>query len=379
MRMLAGLVALLLALTSPALAAGLTEEKLTLEASFPDARRSETIGLDALVIRPDDGRRHPLAILSHGAPRNADDRPGMSPRTLRAQAQEFARRGWVAVAFMRRGYGESEGEYVESSGKCASPDYVRSGKVSAQDIRAAITAMADKPYVDSSRILAVGRSAGGLATIALTADPPPGLVAAINFAGGRGSTKPDEVCVPSALVDAFGVFGKTSRVPTLWVYAENDHFFNPALAGRFHRAFTEAGGKAEFIAAGEFGSDGHNLFSEKGTPIWSNYVDAFLARHKLTLVDQLLPRRDPGKPVAIPGGLGARGREAFAKYLDAQPHKAFATSPKGAFGWRTGQKSTDDAVEGAMGFCEEHSDAPCAVVMIDDDPVEQSRSGRRRR
>jgi hypothetical protein len=32
-----------------------------------------------------------------------------------------------------------------------------------------------------------------------------------------------------------------------------------------------------------------------------------------------------------------------------------------------------------MGFCEEHSDAPCAVVMIDDDPVEQSRSGRRRR
>ena len=43
-------------------------------------------------------------------------------------------------------------------------------------------------------VSAVGVSAGGFATVALTASAPQGLVAAINFAGGRGSLSADEVC-----------------------------------------------------------------------------------------------------------------------------------------------------------------------------------------
>lgn len=278
----------LLFLAPSTMAAGLVEESLTLPASFPGLFGTSTDNLDALVVRPDDDRRHPLAVINHGTPRTAAQRSSVSPRGMLAQAREFARRGWVAVTFTRRGYGSSEGSYAETSGNCISARYEPAGRASAEDVREVIRLMTEKPYVDGSKIISVGRSAGGFATVALTAEPPPGLVAAISFAGGRGSVHPDDVCNAEGLVEAFATFGETSRIPMLWVYAENDHYFGPALAKRLYQAFTAAGGKAEFIAAPAFGADGHGLFSEAGVPLWTPYVDAFLEEQHLKLVDQPL-------------------------------------------------------------------------------------------
>lgn len=367
-RMVAILV-VFLALAVPVRAAGLVEEDISLSATFKERHGFATHALEALVVRPDDGRKHPLVIISHGAPRNADDRAGMHARGQLSKAREFARRGWVAVAVSRRGYGASEGDYVESSGQCDTPDYEHAGRTSADDIRQAIAQMAKMPYVDASKVLAVGQSAGGFATVALTADPPPGLVAAINFAGGRGSSKPDTVCTPARLVEAFGTFGRTSRIPMLWVYAQNDHFFAPPLAKRFHEAFTRAGGRAQFIAASEFGTDGHFLFSTKGAAVWSRYVEQFLAAERLTQFDRPLPPRDQ-TTIAYPRGLSESGRAAFGKYLDGATHKAFVMSSSGAFGWRTGRKDADDAIREATEFCATHSKKPCYAVMIDDDAVQ---------
>ncbi|EME68458.1 dienelactone hydrolase [Paramagnetospirillum caucaseum] len=355
----------LLLLAGSARAAGLVEEDVAIKAAFRDG----PLDLEGLVVRPDDGRRHPLVVLSHGAPRNADDREGMRARGQLSKAREFARRGWVAVVVMRRGYGESEGEYVESSGRCDSPDYVKSARTGAEDIRQAVAWMAAKPYVDASRVLAVGQSAGGLATVALAADPPPGLVAAVSFAGGRGSTRPDHVCTESRLVEAFGTFGRTARLPMLWVYARNDRFFGPALAARFHTAFTEAGGRAQFIAAPDFGTDGHYLFSSKGGERWTAHVEQFLAVHGLTQFERPLPPRDESA-IAYPKGLSEKGRAAFVKYLDGPTHKAFVMSSSGAFGWRTGRKDVDEAVQDATEFCAAHSKKTCYAVMIDDDAVQ---------
>src|SRR3954451_10744911 len=51
-------------------------------------------GLEALLIRPVGSRRYPLALISHGTPREIDKRAGMSPYRLYPQAIEFARRGF---------------------------------------------------------------------------------------------------------------------------------------------------------------------------------------------------------------------------------------------------------------------------------------------
>lgn len=275
-------------------AAGLIEESVMLPASFEGIFGADTVKLEALIVRPDDDQRHPLAVIAHGTPRDHTTLSRVRPERMRAQALEFARRGWVAVAFSRRGYGNSEGSYVESAGsRCASQDYRGAGRTSAEDIREVIRLMKQQPYVDPARIISIGRSAGGLATVALTADPPPGLVAAISFAGGRGSKSPDVVCDEQGLVAAFAAYGQTSRIPMLWVYSDNDHFFGPTLAKRFYQAFTEAGGKAEFIAAPPFGKDGHTLFGEAGAPIWTAYVDAFLARQSLGPASPPIPEAGP--------------------------------------------------------------------------------------
>ena len=67
-------------------------------------------GLEAMLIRPSGTKRYPLALLSHGAPRDTTAREGMTPNGLYAQATEFARRGFAAVVVMRRGYGNSGGD-----------------------------------------------------------------------------------------------------------------------------------------------------------------------------------------------------------------------------------------------------------------------------
>jgi dienelactone hydrolase len=364
-RIAAALLAILF-FAPPAMAAALIEESVKLPAAFPGTLGTITDDLDALVIRPDDGRRHPLAVINHGAPRDARARQRMVPSEMRGMAQEFARRGWVAVTFMRRGYGASEGSYAESTGPCDTASYEPSGRASAQDVREVIRLLRAKPYVDGTKVISVGHSAGGFATVALTADPPPGLVAAISFAGGRGSNRPDEICNAPGLIDAFAGFGRTSRIPMLWVYAENDHYFGPALARQLHAAFTAAGGKAEFVAAPSFGEDGHHMFGRSGSAIWTRYVDAFLAGQNLRLVDQLLPLDPPA--TGYPGGLGERGRVGFLDYLDAGRHKAFVLSYDGHYAWRSDSESVADAVEEALAWCRKLAGHSCHTVMTDDKP-----------
>ena len=109
--------------------------------------------------------------------------------------------------------------------------------------------MRDQPYVAKDEWISVGVSAGGFATVALTAAAPPGLAAAIVFAPGRGSRHEDEVCGEKQLIAAFAAFGNSSRTPLLWVSSPNDHFFGPRLVSNMTAAFSRAGGQLSFAAA----------------------------------------------------------------------------------------------------------------------------------
>ncbi|TXM69776.1 prolyl oligopeptidase family serine peptidase [Methylobacterium sp. WL120] len=321
--------------------------------------------LDALVMTPGTPGRHPLALISHGSPRSAADRPGMSPRGMLSQMTAYARRGFVAAAVMRGGYGTSSGGWAEGFGPCDDADYLKAGRAGAADLWAAIASLARRPNVDPARILAVGRSAGGFATVALTESPPPGLVAAISFAGGRGSQQADRVCSESVLIDTVRTFGSRSQVPMLWVYAEYDRFFRPDLAARLVAAFREGGGTARFVAAPAYGSDGHGLFSQGGQPIWEPIVDAFLAAHGLPTAEDA-PARD-GAALEPPPRVGVGGSKDFETYRAAASHKAFAVSAGGAYAWRTAQGTKAAAIEAALQRCELSAGGkPCRLYAVDD-------------
>jgi dienelactone hydrolase len=265
---------------------GLLEQHAAIPVTVPGFFGGAHLEFSALIVRPDGGGPLPLALISHGSPRSAAERSGMTPEGFAGAARAFARRGFVAVVPLRRGYGPTGGSWAEDYGSCGNPHYYEAGLESAKDIAGAIAWARQLPYVDASRIVAVGISAGGFGSVALSTTAVPGLVAVVNFAGGRGSRGPNDVCSPEALVRAMSRYGAATRVPQLWIYAENDLFFGPELARRMHEAFVAAGGRAEFVRAPAFSQDGHRLFGAGGPGAWGGYVDPFL--------------RGQGLPAAIP-------------------------------------------------------------------------------
>lgn len=324
-------------------------------------------GLEALFVWPNDGLKHPLALISHGSPRDAAERPQMTALSYLPIAKEFARRGFAVAVVLRRGYGNSGGGWVEGYKKCQFSNYKQAALAGSTDLHTAIKYIATLPQFDTNEMIAVGVSAGGFATVALTAiDPPPGLKAAISFAGGRGSMARDTVCHPDNLVAVFDELGKTSRVPMLWVYAKNDHFFNPALAARFYSAFIKEGGIVEFVSVPPYGKEGHFLFSMEGVKQWEPLVDAFLQQNHLVFVKQLLPLPSPLK---APSNLSETAKKAFAAYAISAPYKAFASAPDGSFGWRSGQRTVDKAKEGALAYCHYYSPKHCKLIAVDDELV----------
>jgi dienelactone hydrolase len=327
-------------------------------------------GLSALLVYADLPGSHPLVVITHGTAREIEPRNNVTPWAFLPQARWFARRGFVVLVVVRRGYGTSGGkpDYLDN-GHCPDTNYEAAARKSAEDLRIAINFGSKLPQVDPTRAIAVGISTGGMATVALTADAPKNLIAAINFAGGRGSTADNDVCNAPSLVAAYRNFGKHSRTPMLWIYSDNDKYFWPELAQQFDEAFRSAGGHAQFVVAPPFGEDGHTLFN-RGIPIWSPMVDDFLKAHDLLLLPQPLPEITPPN-IPPPAGLSGRGQQAFRSYLTLGPQKAFAMSAR-HFAFSTAQMTPDSARKNALESCNRLA-APdketCSVVFEANSPT----------
>ena len=117
--------------------------------------------------------------------------------------------------------------------------------------------------------------------MAASVTTPAAVAAIVNFAGGRGGrdeNKPDNNCAPDKLVAAAAEFGAAERVPTLWLYSENDTFFAPELSKRMADAFAGAGGRAEYHLLPPVRGDGHSLIDTAGSEAsWQPVLSHFLA------------------------------------------------------------------------------------------------------
>lgn len=314
--------------------------------------------LEAMEIRPRGAGPFPLAVIVHGKPSGDAAREAMTPQTMTVQAAEFAKRGYAALAALRRGYGKSQGPYAESDGDCATTRYPQATRSGAGETEAIAAAGAKRAGVDGSRVLVAGESVGGIVALAVAQDAPPGVKAAINFAGGRGSNPAQRgmVCESDKLVAAVGALGKGARVPTLWIYAENDVLFGPTLARAMLKAFTQSGGNAALTVLPPVGREGHAVFAQ-GTQAWADPVDRFLDRLGLPAGIKIAPPRQ-NPPLAI----GPNGHRAFAQYqATAMPFKAFAVSGGGGFAWAASTTSLDEARREAVKLCQRGAPA-CRVT-----------------
>jgi dienelactone hydrolase len=368
-----GLLVLLAALRAASLPAqgGVAGQAVVADGSTPPVRWVEREfmmpaagGLDVLQVEAEMPGRHPLAMLTHGTGASPLEWATVTPWSFLPQAIWFARRGYVVLVVVRKGYGRSGGLLDGTHGGCNSEgdgSFDEAGAAGADDLRAAAAYAAKTlPEVDAGTVVSAGVSSGGFAQVALTAKPPPGLKAAISFAGGRGGDGKGDNCNLDGMVNAFHGFGKKSRVPMLWIYSENDQWFPPPMARSFDAAFKKGGGNDEFVMVPPFSDDGHHFFQDVAG--WTPMVEGFLREKGLLPLTELLPE-PPTPNVPAPAGLGETGLAGFHTFLMLGPAKAFATNGQGSWGMSMGQWDQATADKKALENCRNAaSGGVCEVV-----------------
>ena len=234
----------------------------------------------ATVFRPagSGDARLPLVVINHGT--SEATRISVSMPVYYWLSRWFVERGYAVVLPQRRGHGATGGDLVEAIGDCTKPHHYRSGLIAAEDVGAAVSYMAQQPFVDPARIVVVGVSTGGWASLALAGARPDLVAAVVNFAGGRGGHawgRNGAVCGESELITAAGEYARTARAPTLWLYAQNDSYFGPKLAARMAVAWKDGGGSVEYVPLGSYGQEGHAIADDRaGWDLWGGSLDRFL-------------------------------------------------------------------------------------------------------
>jgi invasion protein IalB/predicted esterase len=246
----------------------------------------------AYVVRPLGDGPFPLVVMNHGISLDANQRTMFPPVEYRDAAFWFARRGYFVISPLRYGASSLDdkdrgvfGAVFGHVGSCDNPNFRGPGLAIATLNEWIIENMQKKKQIAPGKAIVVGQSGGGWGSIALASLNPPSVGAVITFAAGRGGRvdgKANNNCAPDKLVAATGEFGRTARVPMLWIYTENDSYFGPALTKPMHDAFTSAGGDAEFHMFPAFGDDGHFMIdSADAVSLWAPTVSKFLEKHSL--------------------------------------------------------------------------------------------------
>ena len=327
--------------------------------------------LEVTLYRPAGDGPFPVVVMNHGrAPGDARFQPRWRPAMA---AGAFVARGYLVAVPMRQGFSRSGGS--EITGGC---NVQSNGVQQAQSVRRTLDWLGQQPFADVSRNVVMGQSHGGLTTLAYGTDPHPGTKLLVNFAGGLRQ----EGCTgwQSNLTRGIGVYGETTKLPSLWFYGDNDSYFPPEVWKDAFDRYQKAGGRAELVAFGNFGSDAHSMFgSRAGAPIWRPKVLAAFERLGLPtqVVNEIKVAADLSAPQ--PSGFAKindfdklplssdAAREGYQKWLNSESPRAFVIHPvKRSWSWATGGVRP---YARAMASCERLAGSPCEFYAVDDTVV----------
>jgi dienelactone hydrolase len=333
--------------------------------------------LEALVVRPAKATgRLPIALITHGKNATSAENQSFRADMMLPQARDFAARGWLAVAVIRRGYGRSDGVPGVPRGAaymaCQNADLVHGFELEADDLDGALKAVAMRPDADGTRAIAVGQSLGGGTVLAFAARRPAGLLGVVNVSGGVLRTDANGVCDHADLVAAMATFGAGTRVPALWLYSENDSLFPPALVARMRDAYTEAGGRPELRMFPAVLYDGHRLFADFSARVkWLRALDTFLQANNLpnanvVLVDEVMSSAK----------LADKARKVVEEYVSTPMPKVLVATTSGTTAyWVANQDDIDGARKRVLSLCREKTGAECSVVMENNELVRPAVAG----
>jgi dienelactone hydrolase len=227
------------------------------------------VTLEVTLYTPVGNPPFPLAVMNHGATDASATNRGERYR-FTLSAYYFLSRGYAVALPMMRGFADSGGSISHLG--C---DLAADGIANARDIRAVIGDLANRPDIDTSRVVVAGQSFGGWNTLAFGTLAPANVRGLIDFSGGVRAS----YCrmLDDSLIAAAGYFGAHTTLPSIWFYGDNDKLFPVTTWRRMYARYTRAGARAELVAYGNFMTDSHQMLSyPEAMPIWVPKVDSFL-------------------------------------------------------------------------------------------------------
>lgn len=235
----------------------------------PDGARP--IMLEGTFYPPGGPGPAPLAIFTHGSDVGRNQ---LRSRSFSTEAHWLRDNGFAVLVLMRRGRGQSEGINGEEdfgrnhAGELTDVSFGLAQAV--EDVEAAIAHGRKLPNVRPGPVLLGGQSRGGFLAMHYAGLKPNEVIGVLNFSGGWYPYGP--VTTPY-----YANAGRraVNKVPQLWLYADNDRFYQEALVREYHQAFSAAGGNARFEVLKGVPGDGHllRLYPDR----WRAIGDEFLA------------------------------------------------------------------------------------------------------
>ncbi len=345
--------------------------------SFSVTIGGETFRLEGLIIKKADAQgRLPIAVMTNGGATTATAGTAATAAGYAHYARDLARRGWLTVVTIRRGFGKSEGPKPTPIA-CETASLGAWATAAADDLQATIDNVSKRPDADASKVIVIGSQIAGVAAVALSARNPPGLVGIVSVSGGLQS---EANCpISDILVDAYKNFGTRNRVPNLWIYSRSDNLFGADVAERLHTAFLDGGGDVKFVMFIGEGNVGAAVFGQ-ATAAWYAQMDGFLRARglptwstadvkdvvdRLKIVDRL--ERENLRGLLMQVYFSAPGEKAiaFSPTLQAEwvrPQNKVTAGPRLPVTHQTGSKTLDDARSGALAACQKAAQ-DCAIVM----------------
>src|SRR5262252_460894 len=169
-----------------------TEDGYRIEEGFLRVKIKDRLALlQGLIVKKSDlVGKLPIMLTTHGTTGTPKQRQDMTPRGVKdsnvRMLRNYARRGWLSIYVLRRGYGQSDGPTPVAKVKCdgTAPTLQDFMDADADDLEATLAYIGQREDADTSRVMALGVSGGGAAVVAMSARNIPGLKVVVNISGG---------------------------------------------------------------------------------------------------------------------------------------------------------------------------------------------------
>jgi dienelactone hydrolase len=239
-----------------------------------------------------------IVVINHGSTGRGHGSNGFDEKRVKTPVKfvkvnpALVAKGYRVFVLMRKGRGNSEGQFTEEDARsCSWSDQIRGVEEAEPQLDQFVDWLRAEYKVD--KVIVMGHSRGGFLSSYYSARHPDKVAYAVNISGGWTTVcEAKNNMTHSMLKDSGDKFKRQS-----WVYADKDSYFSDRDLSDYEEIAAKAG--INFIKLETTTGDGH-AFASANPQLWVNKIDELIGGVG-TVAQPIAPEgRSAGKPAARP-------------------------------------------------------------------------------